>query len=73
MADPRPMTEAQLQALDREYLTRDEFAALPAGERHAVWQAAGDGLVEYLEPSNGSPRRYNRKQVKALLAGTRPA
>ncbi|MGH6656555.1 MAG: hypothetical protein ACRDVE_15290 [Actinocrinis sp.] len=52
------------------YMTVAEFAALPSDLHHAVWLAAAQGRMEFLDAGPGSTRRYRRAQVLALLAGT---
>jgi hypothetical protein len=59
-----------------EYMTPEEFAALPSAAHHAVWAAHHAGRIDsvYWQPSKtGSIRVYNRAQVLALLAETAAA
>lgn len=56
---------------DREYMTVAEFAALPSGAQHAVWQAHADKRVGVIPV--GGVYRYHRAQVLALLRETEAA
>jgi hypothetical protein len=51
-------------------MTPEEFARLPAGAHHAVWQAHAQGLIDSVPASAKRPKgpqRYHRGQVLALL------
>ena len=50
---------------DSEYMTVEQFAALPSGAQIAVWQAHAAGRVEAVP--EGGIYRYRRAQVLALL------
>lgn len=52
-----------------EYLTVEEFAALPSDAQNAVWSADIDVIPAVPAIPNGI-RRYHRAQVQALLAET---
>lgn len=49
----------------REYMTVEEFAALPSEAHHAVWQAQADRRIDVFPVNN--VYRYRRAQVTALL------
>jgi hypothetical protein len=55
-----------------EYMTPDEFAALPSDAHHAVWRAHGERRIDSDPPVavSGSPLVYNRAQVLELLSET---
>lgn len=50
---------------DREYLTVDEFAALPSAAHHAVWRAQAERRVDVVPVHD--VLRYHRAQVLAIL------
>jgi hypothetical protein len=50
---------------DREYMSIAEFAALPSGTHHAVWQAHMERRIDVIPVNNVF--RYRRAQVMALL------
>ena len=55
---------------DADFMTVAEFASLPAGARHAVWQACAERRVDFIPASAATPkgmRRYHRGQVRELL------
>lgn len=52
---------------DDEYLTIEEFAALPSDVQHAVWGAFVDSIPAVPKAPNGV-RRYNRKQVQDIAS-----
>ena len=54
-----------------EYMTVDEFAALPSEANFAVWRAHAEKRVAAVPASAATPngmRRYHRAQVKAVLS-----
>lgn len=59
MPSPQPRTAAD------EYLTVEEFAALTAGQQHAVWHAHALRGVRTI--TAGQVYRYNRADVRAVL------
>jgi hypothetical protein len=60
------MTSPQSRAaVDDEYMTVAEFAALPSAAHHAVWQAHAGKRVDVIPVAR--VYRYHRAQVLALL------
>jgi hypothetical protein len=53
-----------------DYMTPEEFAALPSDAHHAVWRAHAAGRLDSVPECN--VRRYHRAQVLALLGEDAP-
>lgn len=58
--------------MDGEYMTIEEFAALPSDVQHAVWGAFVDSIPAVAKVPNGV-RRYHRKQVQDIADGLEAA
>lgn len=56
-----------------EYMTPDEFAALPSAVHHAVWAAHAGKRIDSWSAAPGDPHVYNRAQVLELLRETAAA
>lgn len=56
-----------------EYMTPEEFAALPSAVHHAVWQAVADKRIDGRSNAPGDPHVYNRAQVLELARETAAA
>lgn len=61
------MTGTAARLDDSEYLTADEFAALPTDAQIAVWTAQAQGRVRSVVSGSGGISRYSRADVAALL------